>query len=287
MTNRDSLHVAVSVADAIAALADRGRAGAPLAGATWIMRAPIRKDRHDYSYVALTKIGELRHVVIRDDELSIGACATHAQLAAALAPLPEFQALAMAAGGSANPAIRQIATIGGNICADGFSASDLVPALICLDARVELATARGDECVPITKFLAMRSTLDSDCLVRRVIVPRVPCRSTHVRLTLRKAGDYPVAIVSLAADVSPTGVVKRARVAIGSVEATARRWAHLEELLAGHPLDPNDVAEKVQCCIGEFRGRDGIEVPSWYRIQVLPALVRKAVYAIQRQHQRT
>lgn len=283
MTKRDSFHVAVSVADAIAALVDRGRSGVPLAGATWVMRAPIRKERHDYSFVALSRIEELRHVAIGDGQLSIGACVTHDQLATALAPLPEFRALAMAAGGSANPAIRQAATVGGNICAYNFPAADLVPAFICLDAGVELATAARTELVPIEKFLALRSDLDNGCLVRRVIVPRKPCRSTHARLTLRKAGDYPVAIVSLAVDTNPAGVVKVARVAIGSVEATARRWTDLEDLLIGKILDPDDAAEKAQHCSDAFQGRDGIEAPGWYRVKVLSSLVRRAVHAVQSQ----
>ena len=40
----ERLYVATSLSDALAALADRGHSGAPLAGATWIMRAPLRKN---------------------------------------------------------------------------------------------------------------------------------------------------------------------------------------------------------------------------------------------------
>lgn len=279
----NSLHVATSVADAVAALADRGHAGAPLAGATWIMRAPIRKEQHRRSYVALAKVGELQQVELLDDRLSIGACVTHAQLAAALAPLPEFRVLAMAAANSANPAIRQVATIGGNLCAAGFAAADLVPALICLDAQVELATPGEKARVSIEKFLATRTNLTPGCLLQRVLVPRRTYLSDHVRLTLRKAGDYPVAIVSLAAEMSSTGVVKNARAAIGSVEATARRWETLERLLIGHPLDQREVTQKVELCVGELQGRDGIEAPGWYRMRVLPSLVGRAVRNIQGQ----
>ena len=279
----NSLHVATSVADAIAALADRGDAGAPLAGATWIMRAPIRKEPHYRSYVALAKIEELQQVELLDDRLSIGACVTHAQLAAVIAPLPEFHALAAAAGSSANPAIRQMATIGGNLCAAGFAAADLVPALICLAAQVELAMPGESMRVSIGTFLTMRTNLPPGCLVRRVMVPRTTCRSDHVRLTLRKAGDYPVVIVSLAAELSPAGVVKSARVAIGSVEAVARRWEKLERLLIGHPLDPGDVTEKAALCAEEMQGREGVEAPGWYRIKVLPSLVGRAAHNIQGQ----
>lgn len=112
----ERLYVATSLSDALAALADRGHSGAPLAGATWIMRAPLREERQDQSqdrfYVAISKIEELRHVDILDSEISIGSCVTHAELALCLMALPDCRALAQAAARSANPAIRGVATVG-------------------------------------------------------------------------------------------------------------------------------------------------------------------------------
>ena len=278
------LHVARSLGEAVAALAERGRRGAPLAGATWVMRASLRGERQDFAYVAISKIEELRRIDILDSQISIGACATHAQLAHTLASLPECRALAEAAARSANPAIRGIATVGGNLCASEFAAADLVPALICLEAEVELATPDGFERKDLERFLTERTELKPGWLVRRVIVPRNAGRSAHVRLPLRRAGDYPVAIVSIAATLGPRGVVNRARVAVGSVESVARRWRRLEADLIGRPLDPKSAADKATSFAEDFQGRDGVEAPGWYRVKVLPSLVRRAVGAIREQY---
>ena len=278
------LHVANSLSEAVAALAERGPSGAPLAGATWIMRAPLREERQDLTYVAISKIEELRSVDILGSEISIGSCVTHAELAHALAPLPECRVLAQAAARSANPSIRGIATLGGNLCACGFAAADLVPALICLEAEVELVTPHGSERFALERFLDIRASLEPGGLVRRVIIPRNAGRSAHVRLPLRKAGDYPVAIVSMTATLGPRGVVKSARVAVGSVESVARRWRRLEVDLIGQPLDPILAADKAESHCGDFQGRDGVEAPGWYRVKVLPNLVRRAVSAIREQY---
>jgi aerobic carbon-monoxide dehydrogenase medium subunit len=275
------LYVARSLPDALAALAERGRDGAPLAGATWIMRAPIRRERQDLSYVAISKIDELRNVEILDHEIRIGACVTHAELAASLASLPECRALAQAAGGSANPAVRQVATIGGNLCASKFASADLVPALLCLQAEVDLETPRASERISMDRFLEIRKHIEPDCLVRRVAVPRTASRSVHVRLPLRKAGDYPVAIVSMAATLRSNGIVTSANVVVGAVESEARRWRRLEADLIGHAIEPRHAAEKAEEYSGDFQGRDGIEAPGWYRVKVLPSLVRRAVQGIQ------
>jgi aerobic carbon-monoxide dehydrogenase medium subunit len=279
----ERLYVATSLGDALAALADRGHSGAPLAGATWIMRAPLREERQELSYVALTKIEELRQVDILDSEIRIGACVTHAELAQSLASLPECGALVQAAARSANPAIRGVATVGGNLCTAAFPAADLVPALICLEAEVEIATPRACERTSLEHFLAHRTNLEPGRFVRRVIVPRNANRSAHLRLPLRKAGDYPVAIVSMAVALGADGLVSSARVAVGSVEPVARRWRRLEQDLIGRPLDSAWAADKAASYCADFQGRDGVEAPGWYRVKVLPNLVRRAVDAIREQ----
>ncbi|CAN5358657.1 FAD binding domain-containing protein [soil metagenome] len=279
----ERFYIAKSQDDAVAALADRGRDGRPLAGATWIMRAPLRHERHDYAYVALSRIAELRRIDILADEISIGACVTHAELALRLADFPDCRALAQAAAHSANPAVREVATIGGNLCASGFAAADLIPALICLDADVELILAANAERMPIERFLQLRTNLDPGFLVRRAILPRSTHSSAHIRLPLRKAGDYPVAIVSLFVSLKSGGVVERARVAVGSVETVARRWERMESALTGHALNPKRAADDARLYSQDFHGRDGIEAPGWYRQKVLPSLVRRAVEQTQMQ----
>jgi aerobic carbon-monoxide dehydrogenase medium subunit len=274
--------MAPTLEDAVAALAERGHDGAPLAGATWIMRAPLRQEKH-LSYVAIGRIGALRDVSIGDRDVSIGACTTHAEIARELASLPDCRALAMAAGGSANPAIRQVATIGGNLCAANFAAADLIPALLCLDAEIELQGSQGVDRMPLNRFLETRASLAPGKLVRRVIIARAPRRSVHVRLPLRKAGDYPVAIFSLAVTLNASGAIMSTKAAVGSVEPVARRWPELEADLIGRPLDPAHAAEKAERHAAVFRARDGVEAPGWYRVKVLPSLVRKAVTALREQ----
>jgi carbon-monoxide dehydrogenase medium subunit len=273
--------VATTLDDAVAALADRGRAGAPLAGATWIMRAPLRGGRQqDRSYVALSRIDELRRVEIGESDITIGACVTHAALASALADVAGCAALVQAAATSANPAVRQVATIGGNLCAGDFAAADLVPALICLAAKVELTSPGGVERISVERFLARRSELAPGTLLSRIVVARTACGSAHVRLPLRKSGDYPVAIVSLAVELDQDGTVLTARAAVGSVEVVARRWETLEAGLVGRPLDPQAAAALAGRCRDDFVARDGVEAAGWYRLEVLPSLVRRAAQAL-------
>ena len=227
--------VAKSIEDAAAALAAAKENGARLlAGRTWVMRAPVRRQGLAASYVAIGRIEALKTLEADDREARIGACATHAEIAEFLKPFPEFKGLRAAAGRSANPAVRNMATIGGNICAASFAASDFAPALLSLDASVDVATTAGERRVSFSEFLAARAT---PCLfVTRVVLRRSARRSSHVRLPLRKAGDYPVAIVSVSANIDAGARVSEPRIAVGSVERVAERWTSLEQAIVGAPL---------------------------------------------------
>jgi aerobic carbon-monoxide dehydrogenase medium subunit len=235
---------------------------APLAGGTWIMRRGPG-DPAVSLYVSLQRILGLQEVTLGASP-RLGACVTHAALASALRDVDELAGLRDAAGSSANPAVRNVATIGGGIAAAAFPASDLVPALLALDAGVETA---GGGTVPLEPFLARRPTHD---LITAVAVPALPARSAHVRLLHRSAGDYPVAIVSAVA-VGDGSV----RIAVGSVTPAAFRWSALEARI-GVDDSPASAARAAREALPALSPRDGVDAPGWYRAEVLPSLVERA-----------
>lgn len=279
-TSAARLHVALTIEDAVAALADAGSEGAALAGGTWLMRAPIRGEPAAGLYVALSRIPELQRIDVQDDLIVVGAAATHTRIAAALGSHPECVGLVTAVLKGANPAVRHMATIGGNLSCSRFAASDVIPALLCLDAEVELRSRAGRERVPLGAFLARRDALPAGTLLTHVRFTRRPARFAHARLPLRRAGDYPVAIVSASAEMADDGRVKDLRLAVGSVEQVARRWESLEAFARGQPLDENGLGGAAEHYRADFTGRDGVEAEGWYRTQVLPTLVRRAVRSL-------
>ena len=281
----ERLFMAGTLAEALAALADRGSEGAALAGGTWIMRAPIRRESSAQFHVGIGRIPELNAIDVAADRIRIGACVTHSQLVAGLVGIASCNGLVTAAGSAANPAIRSMATVGGNLSACDFPAADLPPTLLCLDAEVEVGVNGGGmQRLPIERFLATRKNLEPGTLVTGITISRQPVLTGHARLPLRKAGDYPVAIVSISATIGRDGLVEDARIAVGSVESSARRWPQLEQRLKGLALDGHKAGTLAEAELGVFTGRDAVEAPGWYRVQVLPALVRRAVQAALSSH---
>lgn len=263
------------LAGALAALHEPG--AEPLAGGTWVMRAPVRGEPWARTYVALGALSELQTLRV-DHEVTIGAGVTHATLACATAARPALRALHVAAGRAANPAVRRVATVGGNLCTAAFPAADLAPALLCLEAEVMLAEPAGARSLALDRFLQGRDQRDGPVLLREVRLRPTDAISGHARLPLRLGGgDYPAAIVSLAVVVGPDNEIERARVAVGSVEPVARRWPALEAALVGLPAEPARAAGAARQTLDVWSGRDGVDAPGWYRVRVLPALVARAL----------
>lgn len=266
-----------SVEEAVAELARLGGDGAPLAGATWVMRAHLRSERLKAHYVALDRIQELRRIEW-GDPVVLGALATHTEVGALTDGSGPLGALAEAARRSAFPAVRNVATIGGNVCAQGFPEADLVPALLASEAELDLVSVEGARVVELSAYLAAGAARPHGELLCRVRVP-APAgrRSWYERLTVRAGGEYAVASAAVSVDLDAAGTTVAARVAFGSVAETPRRSSAAEAVLVGRRLDEATGAEAGRAAAGELEARDGLGAPAQYRLAVLPSLVRRAV----------
>jgi aerobic carbon-monoxide dehydrogenase medium subunit len=265
------------------ALADLEQENAmPVAGGTWMMRAPLRHENEADCLVALHRIEGFARLEVLDDAISIGPLATHDLLARNLTKTPGLNVLREAAGRAANPGVRRIATIGGNIATSAFAASDFAPALLSLDARIIIANRTGSRDLSIEEFLAGRAAFERPWLVTGIIVPSRKRLTAHERLPMRRAGDYPCAIVSVSTEIDDGGFLRDVRIGVGAVEAVARRWHALEQMLAGRR--PAEAEQAARDLIADFSGRDAVDAPGWYRTSVLPVLVRRAFATIEADH---
>ena len=83
----------------------------------------------------------------------------------------------------------------------------------------------------IEQYLKTRTKRQKDEILTSIQIPRGDFRSAHVRLLMRKAGEYPIANLSIRYSIDETGSVQEARIVVGAVESTVRRWIKLENAL--------------------------------------------------------
>ena len=118
-----------------------------------------------------------------------------------------------------------------------------------------------------------------------IIAARVPAptgrRSWFERLTVRGGAEYSLASVAVSVDVGADGAVSEARVAVGAVQERPTRVAAAEAALVGRRLDRDASEEAGRAAAHALTGRDGLDAPGWYRLEVLPALLARAVVRVE------
>ena len=281
------LVLANSVDEALTVLKSAGPNSVLLAGGTWLMRAKARQEATDQVFVSLSRIEELQTIEINEDAINLGSMVTHDSLSKALVGMQDPAGLFQAANKSANPAVRRMATIGGNICTTVFPAADLLPMLLSLNASVKLKSLSGSRNIPLADFVATGRQSTHDELLTNIHIPRCGHFSSHSRMLMRKAGEYPVANLSLCAGFDPTGIVNYARIVVGSVETRPKQWIGLERAILGARIAATDVKALAKSYVDEFDARDDTDAPGWYRKRMLPVLAARAFKEVASEYDRS
>lgn len=228
-----------NIDDAVRALAEDG--AMPLAGGTDLLPNLRRGIGAPRTLVDLTAVAALDAVAVRaDGSLRVGATVTLAALADAAAVRAGWPALAKAAGLVAGATHREAATLGGNLCQDtrcvfynqsewwragnGFCLKhrgdtchvvvksdrcyatyhgDVAPALIALDAGVEIVGPAGTRTLPLAALFVedgkRRLTLAPGEWITAVVVPPpAGWRADYAKARVRDAVDFPLAGAAVA-----------------------------------------------------------------------------------------
>jgi carbon-monoxide dehydrogenase medium subunit len=235
----------------------------------------VRPDR----VVSLHRVPGLDQLRDHGGELTVGAMVTMARLERAAAVRRDWPLLAEAAAAVATPAIRNAATVGGNL---GYAeaASDPAPALLCAEAEVTVAGPGVRRSIPITEFYTgfYATALAPGELVTELRVPRLPAgaRSGYVKYCSRSEEDKP--LVGVAAVVVPDGTSGRlrdVRIALGGVAPTAVRARGAEARLRGHVGDDAAVREAAETAAAECEPLSDLMGSADYRREMVRVWVRR------------
>lgn len=197
------------ITDAIAALTDGGADTRILVGGTDLL-VGYRHGRVDpLVFVDLKAAADIPPPIVIDDHMvRIGPTATMTDVAAHPAVRSWFPALVEAAEVVGSVAIRNRASLIGNVC-NASPAADSAPALLVHDAHVTIRSRHDERTIPLHKFfLGPRLTAcQADEVVTQILIPRPTgeAGSAFQRLTRRRGVD--LASVSVAASVSGDGEV--------------------------------------------------------------------------------
>ncbi len=209
-------------------------------------------------------------------EIRIGAAVSLTRLLA-LDDLPLLQA---AVRSTAAWAVRNMATIGGNLFTPP-PGGDVAVALLALDAQVTLASSSDRRSVPLADFYTgfLMQDLRPDELVVEIVVPK-PAGRTAFHKFGRKRANTP-AVVSVAVRIVQTdGLVSDARVALGAAGPHPIRARETEASLVGGPLSPVVIEAAAAMAAREARPPTDAVATEWYRRRMIRLFVARALRSL-------
>jgi len=301
-----------TVAEAAQILAGEGPAAMLIAGGTDLIPNMKRRHQSPKTLVSLRRVKELRNL-----NGSLGAGLTLTALVDSPLVRENYRGLWQAAAQVATPHLRNMGTLGGNLCLDtrctyynqsqewrkaidfclkkdgetcwvataskrcvAVSSTDTAPALIALGAKVRLVSSQGGRDVPLA---ALYNNDGIDYLTRRAdeILTQVMVPdgwiSSYWKLRRRGSFDFPVLGVAAAVRCAPDGTVEEARIALGAVASRPFLVDKGGEFLKGRKLTDDAIAEAGSIVASRAKPMDNTDLDLYWRKDVVSNFVGYAL----------
>ena len=214
---------------------------AVLAGGTDLLVSMKKREVLPEHLISLKGIAELKGIHDEKQGMNIGALVTLGEIEHSKMIQGKFRVLWDAAQVMASRQIRNLGTIGGNLCSAAPSA-DTAPPLIVLDASVEIISPNGKRKVLVENFFKGpgESDLKPGEILTQIMIPNSPKKSSGAYFKLMRRAAMDLAQVGIAACLSFDSEKKTctgARIALGAVGLTPIRALKAEQILLNKELN--------------------------------------------------
>lgn len=272
-----------SLEEALSQRADYGRDALPIAGGQSLLVMLRNKLIDPKVLLDLEPLGELRDLQPRADGISIGAMTTFFDLISSADVQKASPILAEAAAKVGSTAIRNLGTIGGNLCHNEPGA-DLPPALLALNASVELRSRKGTRKVPLTEFFQgyFETAVEADEILSRVDIPTLPQGACGAYIK-HSISPEDLAIAGVAVVLVPDGKnpvsARELRIGLGGVSPVPLRALKAEAALNGRALTDDAIRAAAEIAASEAEPMSDPHSSADYRRKMIKVLVRRALAA--------
>lgn len=268
-----------SLDEAVQALVTNGDEAKIIGGGQSLMPVLRLRMADPGILVDLRKITGLTEIREEGDELVIGAMATHHAVANDALIQTHAGVLSQAALSVGGPQIRYRGTIGGAL-AHADPAGDIGPAVLALDATMEIAGPNGARTVSASDFFVdlFTTALSEDEVLTAIRVPKHTGWGMHYEKFSQVAQSW--AMVAIAAVVRRDGdTVSEARLGMSNMGSTPLRAKAAEAALAGVAADPAAVTQACERASDDTTPPSDASATTEYRQHLARVLTGRAVLA--------
>jgi len=270
-------HKPTKLSEVFSLLAEHGRKAELIAGGTDVMVIIKQSNHSPETLISLRGIDELRYIQ-KNGDYHIGALTTHRMIELSDLVKTELTALNQGASQVGSIQVRNVATIGGNICNAAPSADTAAPLMI-LDAKLALKSNRGERLVAMQDFFVgpSETVKEWDEILTEIIIPKQMASfgTAYRKHSRRKAMNLPIIGVAVGLSLSTDAIIQDARIALTVAAPTPIRVPQVEEFLRGKALtdellkEAGEMASSPDCC----SPRDSMRCEGWYREDMVRILI--------------
>jgi xanthine dehydrogenase FAD-binding subunit len=216
-----------------------------------------------------------------DGTLRIGALTSFSRVTRDPLIQKHIRVLGEAADMVGGPQIRNIGTIGGNVC-NGVTSADTASTLMAWDAVMEYAGPRGRRLVPIAEHYVKAGVvaLARDEILTSLLIPRESyenCFGCYIKYAMRGAMDIATLGCSVNVRLSGDGwTVERLRAAFGVAGPVPMRSPGAEAAAAGRPVSEVTIEDSANAALADVNPRNSWRASRELRLQLSQELMRRA-----------
>ena len=262
-----------------------GDEGRVIAGGTSLIIMMRQRLLMPKVVISLARIPKFDRIAYNSkDGLRIGAGARHRDIELSSAVKKHYPLLHETFRKVAQPRIRNMGTVGGNLAA-GDPLTDPGASLIALDAEVTLTSSKGRRTLRLDEFFIdyYQTALEPGELLTEIHVPP-PMRPgwSHIKFTPRSIEDFATVGVALTLKAD-NGTCEDVRLGLNSVASTIVHAKKAEEILRGKPITDDALREMGEVASTECDPTDDNRGSAEYKLELVKVLVRRAAQeALQR-----
>lgn len=258
-----------------------------IAGGTDLMLQMRNKTLSPKYVIDITGISQLKTISPQNGEgLSIGPLTTMSELEESRVINQKFPVLCQAAANLGSVAIRNVATVGGNIC-NSLPSAETAQALLALGAQVRIVgSGKPDKVIDLEQFFtgAGKNVLQPDELISEILIPAPDAGTRSIYFKHVPRGSIDLAIVNLAVVMSAdpkTHLCHDIKIAMGAVGATPIRAKKTETVLKNKTIDDALIEKAAEIAYEEANPRAGsIRGSVKYKKAMIRVLVKRALKAL-------
>jgi len=232
--------------------------------------------------ISLKGVRHLNGVTLTGDSVHIGPLTAVGDLIRSEALKSKNPLLLLAAVQMGSRQIRNMATVGGNLC-NSSPAGDLSTALLCLDTEVKIEGPGGARLEKLVDFFKGpgRTSLQPSEILTGILVPSTDkdWHWSYQKLGIRRAMEIGIVNVALGLNLD-RDMCREARIALGSVAPTPIRCRKAEKRMEGKRFSSELIEEVAEVSVRESNPIDDLRASGAYRREMVINLVRRGLRAL-------